>query len=147
MNATEIEALYLKSLDGTLTESESRQLKEALQANEAVAKDLAQYDAIRESILRKSPETFGPYFAQKLIAKIQNSRVEIDQQIAFFFKRFQLAAIGIFVALLTINIIFSEEVNLPSVLGIQDEQTAPTPADDEIETFDFSQYLTNNEND
>lgn len=144
MRREEIEALYLKSLDGSLSADEKRLLMEGLEADKGLAAELEGYERVREAVRRKEPATFGPYFAQKVILRIQNTRVEIDQQIAFFFKKYQLAVIGVFVALLTINVIFSDTVDLPSLLGIHDETAVPSGEDDEIESFDFTQYLTNN---
>ena len=142
MNTNEIEDLFLRSLDQTLSDAEKEQLVNALRTNQGLARDVSQYKSIRESILRSKPATFGPYFAQKVITKIQNLRVEIDKQIVFFFRKYQLAALGVFIALLAINVIFSDQVDVPSVLGIKEEAAA---IDDEIiDAFDFQSNLTNN---
>ena len=142
MNTNEIEDLFLRSLDQTLSDTEKGQIVNALKTNTGLAKDISQYKSIRESILRSKPATFGPYFAQKVITKIQNLRVEIDKQIIFFFRKYQLAALGVFIALLAVNVIFSDQVDIPSVLGIKEEAAA---IDDEIiEAFDFQSNLTNN---
>ena len=142
MNTNEIEDLFLRSLDQTLSDAEKEQLVNALRTNQGLAKDVSQYKSIRESILRSKPATFGPYFAQKVITKIQNLRVEIDKQIVFFFRKYQLAALGEFIALLAINVIFSDQVDVPSVLGIKEE--AATIDDEIIDAFDFQSNLTNN---
>ena len=142
MNTNEIEDLFLRSLDQTLSDAEKEQLVNALRTNQGLARDVSQYKSIRESILRSKPATFGPYFAQKVITKIQNLRVEIDKQIVFFFRKYQLAALGVFIALLAINVIFSDQVDVPSVLGIKDE--AATIDDEIIDAFDFQSNLTNN---
>ena len=142
MNTNEIEDLFLRSLDQTLSDAEKEQLVNALRTNQGLAKDVSQYKSIRESILRSKPATFGPYFAQKVITKIQNLRVEIDKQIVFFFRKYQLAALGVFIALLAINVIFSDQVDVPSVLGIKEE--AATIDDEIIDAFDFQSNLTNN---
>ena len=142
MNTNEIEDLFLRSLDQTLNDAEKEQLVNALRTNHGLAKDVSQYKSIRESVLRSKPATFGPYFAQKVITKIQNLRVEIDKQIVFFFKKYQLAALGVFIALLAVNVIFSDQLDVPSVLGIKEEAAA---IDDEIiDAFDFQSNLTNN---
>ena len=142
MNTNEIEDLFLRSLDQPLSDAEKEQLVNALRTNSGLAKDVSRYKSIRESVLRSKPSTFGPYFAQKVITKIQNLRVEIDKQIVFFFKKYQLAALGVFIALLAVNVIFSDQLNVPSVLGIKEEAAA---IDDEIiDAFDFQSNLTNN---
>jgi hypothetical protein len=129
-----------------LSDDDKRKLVEAMRSHGGIAADMQQYKDIRSSMLRQKPATFGPYFAQKVINRIQGMRVEIDRQIVFFFKKYQLAALGVFVALLTINIIFSEQLDLPSILGIQDTEAttvANTPEDD-IETFNFLEALNSN---
>ncbi len=142
MNTNEIEDLFLRSLDQTLSDAEKEQLVNALRTNSGLAKDVSQYKSIRESILRSKPATFGPYFAHKVITRIQGLRVEIDKQIIFFFKKYQLAALGVFIALLAVNVIFSDQLDVPSVLGIKEEAAA---IDEEIiDAFDFQSNLTNN---
>ena len=142
MNTNEIEDLFLRSLDQTLSDAEKEQLVNAFRTNPGLAKEVSQYKHIRQTILRNKPATFGPYFAQKVITKIQNLRIEIDKQIIFFFKKYQLAALGVFIALLAVNVIFSDQFDVPSVLGIKEEAAA---IDDEvIEAFDFQNNLTNN---
>ena len=142
MNTNEIEDLFIRSLDQSISDADKEQLVNALRANQGLAKDMSQYKNIREMVLRNKPATFGPYFAQKVITKIQNLHIEIDKQIVFFFKKYQLAALGVLIALLAVNVIFSDQLDVPSVLGIQEEAVA---LDDEIiEAFNFQDNLTNN---
>ena len=141
MNADEIENLYLRSLDEPLKDSESQQLNEAIAANASIFDELFRYKQMRESVLRTGNSTFGPYFAQKVIHRIQNLRVDIDQQIVFFFRKYQLAALGVLIALLAVNVIFADSLDLPSLLGIE-QSTAPS--DDDLLTFDFYENITNN---
>ena len=142
MKPDEIEDLFLRSLDGNLNEEQKEALENSMK-DQKLLSELRQYKSIREKLLRDKPATFGPYFAQKVINRIENMRVEIDKQIVFFFRKYQLAALGVFIALLAINVIFSDQLNIPSVLGIQEEVTADE-TDDDIEAFDFSNNLTNN---
>lgn len=141
MNADEIEDLFMRSLDETLSEAEKNRLTEALQDNATIARDLLDHKNIRETLLRQSPASFGPYFAQKVIYRLQNARIQIDQQIVFFFKKYQLAALGVLIALLAVNVIFADQLDVPSVLGIED---TTAPAEDDLLSFDFYSDLTNN---
>ena len=143
MKPDDIENLYLRSLDENLSDEQKDFLMTSMQSHQGLAEELLQHNRIRENLLRAKPATFGPYFAQKVINRIENMRVEIDKQIVFFFRKYQLAALGVFIALLAINVIFSDQLNIPSVLGIQDEVVAED-ADEDIEAFDFSNNLTNN---
>ncbi len=143
MKPEEIEDLYLRSFDENLSEAQKEALLNSIPVHTGLAGELSQYKDIRENLLRDKPATFGPYFAQKVINRIENMRLEIDKQIVFFFRKYQLAALGVFIALLAINVIFSDQLNISSVLGIQEEVTTEG-ADEDIEAFDFSNNLTNN---
>jgi hypothetical protein len=133
MTPQQLEDLYIKSLDQPLSEEESASLKKALEST-GVQQSLHHYDEIRASLRRNEEATFGPFFAQKVVNKIMNMRVEIDQQIAFFFKKYQLAVLGVLVALLVVNVVLSDQLNISSILGIEDT-TATT---DDIVTFNLS---------
>ncbi|HRI78891.1 MAG TPA: hypothetical protein PLR06_05080 [Cyclobacteriaceae bacterium] len=141
MKPDEIENLFLLSLDTNLDDSRKQEMVKSMREQAGLAEDLEKYTRIREKLKRNTPATFGPYFAQKVINHIQNLRVEIDQQIVFFFRKYQLAALGIVIALVAVNVIFADSLNLPSVLGI--EETVTT-ADDDLLTFDFYENITNN---
>ena len=143
MNANEIEDLFIRSFDQPLNDMEKDELVKAMHANPGLAKDITAYKSIRESVLRKKPATFGPYFAHKVITRIQNLRIEIDKQIMFFFRKYQLAALGVLIALLAVNVIFADKLDLPSVLGIENT-TQTVPAEDDLLSFDFYEKLTNN---
>ena len=140
MTKEKIEELYIRSLDEVLDDSETRQLTEGMTSFPELTRQLAEFKKLREAVARKQPATFGPYFAQKVIAKIQQGRVEIETQIAFFFKKYQMAALGVFIALLAVNVIFSDRVDVPSILGVED---TPQPVEDDLLSFDFYYTLTN----
>jgi len=154
MKPTEIEDLYLRSLDDTLSDPDKQQLLQALHGNPGLAQDVSQYKDIREAMIRKKPATFGPYFAQKVITRIEGLRIEIDKQIVFFFKKYQLAVAGVFIALLAVNVMTADQLNVSSVLGVQDSVANNTGAitnlkdststDDDFVSFDFIDNLTNN---
>jgi len=66
----------------------------------------------------------------------------IDRQIFSFFKKFQLAALGVIVGLLILNVIFTEQVSLTTVFGL--DRTV-TPAAEETDVpFDFFKTLNEN---
>ena len=141
-NKNEIEDMFLKSLDQPLNDSEKEILQKAIESDPELKKDLSGYSQIRESLLRSEGTTFGPYFAQKVITRIQSMREELDHDIIFFFKKFRLAALSLTIALLTINIVFSDGLDIASVIGIEESVAADEP-DDEIVTFDFLETFAN----
>lgn len=135
MKPEEIEDLFIRSLDTALPEKAKSDLNQELSGNDTLAGELSRYALLRETILRKEAASFGPYFAQKVITKIQNLGVEIDRQIGHFFKKYQLAAIGVLIALLAVNAVFSDQINIYSVFGMENDPST------ELVTFDFYQNL------
>ena len=140
MNKKEAEDLYIRSLDKTLEPDEAVSLKEASEQNLSWVWEFEQHDLIRRS-LNAGDATFGPWFAAKVINKLQQAGSTIDSFLFGLFKKFQLAAIGIVVALLILNLVLSDDRSLTSVFGLQNE-TSPV-ADETIVPFDFSETLNN----
>ena len=140
MTPQEIEDLYIRSFDEPMNKEEKEQLLKMLKTTTGLATDLTHYKTNREILLRKEPASFGPYFAKKVIAKIQNVGIQIDRQILAFFKKYQLAAVGVVIALLALNAVFPDQLNLQSLFGLEDT----TPQAEEIVSFDFNEILNNN---
>lgn len=115
------EDLLLQSLDGNLSEEQRKIL--AAEANDSRFQRRAdQFIKIRNTLLRKEGDSFGPFFAERVLNRIRSMKKEIDYQLLFFFKKYQLVAIGAVVALLVLNIIFSDQLTVKSVLGFEEEQ-------------------------
>ncbi len=129
------EDLFLQSLDGDLSE-EQRQILLAMENDSRFKKRTDQFIKVRSMLARKEEDSFGPFFAERIINRIKSMKKEIDYQLLFFFKKYQLVAVGAVVALLALNIIFSDQLTVKSVLGFEDEQT------DNIVTIDLYQDLT-----
>jgi hypothetical protein len=134
-----IEDLYVRSLDMSLNPSETAKLTEWLTENSALASKLSGYNSIRETLARKNSETFGPFFVTRLLAQIENGRVIVEREIFSFFKKYQLLAAGIVVALLILNTVLSENMTVDSIFGLDSQNTVV----DEIVSFDFYETLNN----
>ena len=139
MTPQEIEDLYIRSFDQPMNAEEKEFLLKALKANTGVATDLSHYKKMREVLLRNSPATFGPYFSRKIVTKIQNVGIQIDRQIIAFFKKYQLAMVGVVIALLALNAVFADQLNLQTLFGLEDTTTQT----EEIVSFDFNEILNN----
>ncbi len=137
MTPQQIEDLYIRSFDEPMNAEERELLLKALKENSGTATDLAKYKKVRELLLRKTPTTFGPYFSRKIVAKIQNVGIQIDRQIIAFFKKYQLAMVGVVIALLALNAVFADQLNLQSLFGLEDTTTQT----EEIVSFDFNEIL------
>jgi len=116
------EDLFLQSLDGKISEEQKMKLAEAMNSDLTLRKSTDQFVKLRAELLRKEEESFGPFFAERIINRIKSLKKEIDYQIFFFFKKYQLAAIGVVVALVVLNIVLSDNLTVKSVLGFEDEQ-------------------------
>ena len=130
------ENLFLQSLDGKISEEQKIKLTEAMNTDPHLKKNADQFVKLRTRLLRKEEDSFGPFFAERIINRIKSLKKEIDYQIFFFFKKYQLAAIGVVVALVVLNIVLSDQLTLKSVLGFEDEQV------DDIVKIDVYQNLT-----
>jgi len=136
MNISEGEELFLKSLDSELTKETQDKLKDALEVNSELRNRSKQIVLLREVLERKQEESFGPFFAERISHRIRQLRQEIDYQIFFFFKRYQLLAAGIIIALLAINILLSDQLSIKSILGLEEE------AIDDVMAIDVLSSLT-----
>lgn len=142
MNQQELEDLYIRSLDLPMTAEEKEKFLKELHVYPELAKQLSQHKKVRDLLIVKTPASFGPYFAAKLMHKIENTGVVIDRQLFSFFKKFQLAALGAIVVLLILNILFTEQISVKSILGI-DRAITPT-TEETVVSFDFFKTLNEN---
>ncbi|MBS1490305.1 MAG: hypothetical protein JSS93_07245 [Bacteroidetes bacterium] len=132
---TKVEDLFLQSLDGSLTREQKEWLAQQLLSDRKLKLTADQYILIREKLKREEPDSFGPFFAERIVNKIRNLKQEIDYQIFFFFRKYQVAVIGVLVALLALNIMFSDQLTFKSILGFEDQNQ------DSLVTIDLYQNL------
>src|SRR3954469_13477238 len=147
MKINELEELYLRSLDQRLSAAEQAELDAALRAYPDFTAEVSRYKNIREVMRRTEEATFGPYFAQKVIEKLQTVKLGIDRQIMIFFKRYQLAAFGLMVLLLTANVLSADRLDFASVLGYEETvgpEPVPSPDENDLLSFDLYENLNNN---
>jgi hypothetical protein len=130
------EDLFLQSLDGKISDEQKMELTEAMNSDLNLRRNADQFIKLRSKLLRKEEESFGPFFAERIINQIKSLKQEIDFQIFFFFRKYQLAAIGVVVALVVMNIVLSDSFTVKSVMGFEDEQV------DNIVSIDLYQNLT-----
>ena len=137
MTRQKAEELYIRSLDGPLTEPEKTTLAKAFRDDPELAGELAAYRTLRERLRTKTPATFGPFFAARVLNAIGQSGDVLDRYLYTFFRKFQLAAAGMLIALLAANIMLAEQHDLMSILGLGD-----TPQQEEdVVAFDFFNSL------
>ncbi|CAN5488865.1 hypothetical protein BH10BAC4_BH10BAC4_25070 [soil metagenome] len=134
INKKKLEDLYILSLDEKLNTADEEWFLKELKEHPDWVRSLATHKKVRELVRARSQATFGPNFITKLFYKIQNTGIVVDRQIFGMFKKFQLAALGVIVALLILNMMLSEDSSWKTVLGI-DNAAPPIQADDA--SFDF----------
>jgi hypothetical protein len=141
MTPQEIEEQFIRSLDVPMTATEKEFFMNELRDKTTLAKTLTGHKKIREVLQSHAPSSFGFFFASKLVARIENTGVVIERQIFSFFKKYQLVAAGVVVALLILNTVFSDQLTVDSIFGLENNTT--TPLDEEIVSFDFYKALNN----
>lgn len=137
MKPEEIEDLIIRTLDAPLSKEEKMTLEEGLIKFPALRNEQFVHDKIRETILRQKAASFGKSFAEKLISRMENSGVVVEKLIFSFFRKYQLLVAGVIVGLLILNTVFSQQITLDSILGL-DNNNVPA---DEIISFDFNQFI------
>lgn len=121
MNISKSEQLMLRSFDVPFSREENEKLDRLMSTEETWRREQSRYSALRDMIARKADESFGPFFAERVISRIKRRANEIDYLIWFFFKKYQVLALGILVALLVANIFLADQLTVPSLFGIQKE--------------------------
>ena len=117
------EELLLKSWDAPLSGEERTLLTTQMQQNASLRWQNDQYLKIRALLQRAEPDTFGPFFAERIINVIKNRTEKIEYLIFFFFKKYQVLVAGVFVALLITNLLLSDSLTVREILGLEQQTT------------------------
>lgn len=120
---SEHEELLLRSWDGSVSARERQTLAEVMQNNPAMRQQSDQYQKIRTMLLRTEPDSFGPFFAERIMNMIKQRTQEIDYLIFFFFKKYQVVLLGVLVALLVSNMLLTDQLTLKGILGVEQDTT------------------------
>jgi hypothetical protein len=140
MKRNEIEDIYIRSLDGPITEAEKALLVTVFRDDSDLADELLEYRRLRKKLKAKTPASFGPFFASRVVSAIENSREAIDHYLFSFFKRFQLVAAGVLIALLTVNVILAEQRDVKSILGLGETILQ----EEDVVAFDYFKSINEN---
>jgi hypothetical protein len=117
------EELLLKSWDSSLSGEERTMLAAQMQENASLRWQSDQYLKVRTLLHRTEPDTFGPFFAERILNVIKNRTEKIEYLIFFFFKKYQVLVAGIFVALLITNLLLSDSLTVRAILGLEQQTT------------------------
>jgi len=117
----EHEELLLRSLDAPVSARERETLALAMQNNFSIRLNSDQYQTIRSMLLRPEPDSFGPFFAERILNMIKQRTQQIDYLIFFFFKKYQVVLVGILVALLVSNMLLTDQLTLKGIFGLEQD--------------------------
>jgi hypothetical protein len=101
-----------------------------------MTKEEKQDSLIKKLLLNHGGESFGPFFAERVVQQIKTLQQEVEFQLFSFFKKYQLVAWGLVVALLTLNVVLSDNVSVKSILGFEEGNSS------EIVKIDLYQDIT-----
>lgn len=116
MNKKILKLLY-RSFDDDLDEKEQKQLEEALENSEELRKEKEQIEAQRQAISDSAVKSFKPFFAERVMSRIQAIGEEENTLEAFYetlktvFWRFAIAGAVIMIALISINLLIGESLS------------------------------------
>jgi hypothetical protein len=130
------EELLLRSWDSPLSGEERTELTAQMKENASLRWQSDQYLKIRQILHRTERDTFGPFFAERILNVIKNRTEKIEYLIFFFFKKYQVLVLGILVALLISNILLTDQLTIKGILGLEQ------PATEDVYTIDVYDNLT-----
>lgn len=119
----EHEELLLRSLDAPVSARERETLAKAMKNDSSMRLSSDQYQTIRSMLLRPEPDSFGPFFAERILNMVKQRTQQIDYLIFFFFKKYQVVVLGVLVALLVSNMLLTDQLTLKGILGLEPETT------------------------
>ena len=132
--------LFLRSLDSKLSEKEKTLLQNALLSDTHLPKHSKEFIQIRELLAQQQGKSFGAFFAERVINQIRVLQQEIEYQVFSFFKKYQLVAIGLVVALFISNIMLADTLTIKSIIGLEENSLTDTVTDNV--QIDLYQNLT-----
>ncbi len=118
--------LFLRSLDSHLQENENILLQNAYLTDTLLSKNSKEFIQIRELLAHQKGQSFGPFFAERVINQIRVLQEEIEYQVFSFFKKYQLVVVGLVVALLISNIMLADTLTIKSIIGLEENSLTDT---------------------
>ena len=115
--------LLQKSFDSRLSDEERLLLDEGLKDSPELRAEKVRLEQLR-NLLGNLPASFAPYFAAKVLSKIENlkTEVELNQGIMFAFKRVAIPMLAAAVVLILFSIFKEGSVAFDSFMGLDSLQ-------------------------
>ena len=118
------ELLY-RSFDSELSTKEQEQLEQALTDSEELRREKDNIIALRQSISMEKRKFFKPFFADRVMAKIAESKQKNNEELFFeslfaLFRPVAIAATILIIIVIGYNISASGQVSVDSALAVPD---------------------------
>lgn len=124
MDQKVLELLY-RSFDGQLTPAEQERLDEALRHSQPLREEKEKIAAMRQAVSGSAAQSFQPFFAERVVQRIQAERKpqaesgeDFFGSLAWSFRRIALAGTIAVLLLLAGSVIQRGEISLNSVLAM-----------------------------
>lgn len=119
-----LELLY-RSFDSELSKEEQEQLEQALIDSEELRREKENIRALRQSISMQKRQSFKPFFADRVMAKIAETKQKNDEELFFeslfaLFRPVAIAATILIIIVIGYNISASGQVSVDSALAVPD---------------------------
>ena len=125
MNKKILKLLY-RSFDDDLDAKEQKQLAEALENSEELRKEKEQIEAQRQAISNSSAQSFKPFFAERMMSRIQalgekeNILETFYETLKAAFWRFAATGAVIMIALISINLVIGESLSMDEAFYVSE---------------------------
>lgn len=124
MDQKVLELLY-RSFDGQLTQAEQERLDEALRHSQALREEKEKIAAMRQAVSGSAAQTFQPFFAERVMQRIQGKRKSMAavgedfmSSLAWSFRRIAIAGVIAVLLLLAGSFIQKGEISLNAMLAM-----------------------------
>jgi hypothetical protein len=118
--------LLYRSLDASLTDAEQAELQQALTQSDELRAEKKRIVALRKQLQRGAVRTFRPFFAERIVSRLERAKRQNLRQYDFFdsmvyvFRRVLVAAAVIVILLVSYNIIENNGLSMNKLLGFQE---------------------------
>jgi len=108
--------LLYRSLDGDLKDKDRKKLDEALERSEELRKEKEKILVQRQALADSASQSFGPYFAERVMNRIEGLRQTKNGWEAFYenfmaaFRKVAIVSAAVLVLLISYNVIKSDIV-------------------------------------
>ncbi|MFH1221380.1 MAG: hypothetical protein V1694_13135 [Candidatus Eisenbacteria bacterium] len=116
--------LLVRSFDGGLSDVETGELEAALAASLDLRKEKSRLQTLRGAIVSTRRDSFGPFFADKVINRIATRRVINGSRETFWkaiynaFRPVAIAGAVVVIGLVIYNLVQTDDISITGAMGV-----------------------------